>query len=202
MTFLKAQPLHAPPCLDSFDGDCLREGRSELRPTLTLEPCTYAGTLVVGRITSAVGRSVGHIGRGSGLCPPPVNVTAIAPPVVPVNHDREGMASALHRRVAPTSMPCTPVVSWCLSCSFCSSLIECQLSTVPPVAGLLLLVCRRRLILPPTRQITSRQTQQSAQGWCRWVTGAVKGVLISGQSPAVAAKLRGVSRLLAPFLGL
>ena len=58
MTFLKAQPLHASPCLDSFDGDCLREGKRELRPTLTLEPCTYAGTPVVSHVMPSVGRSV------------------------------------------------------------------------------------------------------------------------------------------------
>ena len=159
---------------------------------------------MVGRITSAVGRSVGHIGRASGGVPAPAGITAHQPPVDPAGHDSVGMAAAVRRRVAPTSLLRTLGSTSAYPNGLYRHSSGASSLQFPPVAGLLLLVCRRRLILPPTRQITSRQTQQSAQGWCRWVTGAVKGVLISGQSPAVAAKLRGkvAGSLLGPVTGL
>lgn len=129
MTFLKAQPLHAPPCLDSFDGDCLREGRSELRPTLTLEPCTYAGTLVVGRITSAVGRSVGHIGRAAGGVPAPASITAHQPPVDPAGHDTERDGCGCSPEGFPNIGALHSRLYWCQSITL-SSLIG-----LPPFYG-------------------------------------------------------------------
>lgn len=115
--------------LFQVDVDCLREGRSELRPTLTLEPCTYAGTLVVGRITSAVGRSVGHIGRASGGIPAPASITAHQPPVDPAGHDTERDGCGCSPEGFPNIGALHSRLYWCQSITL-SSLIG-----LPPVYG-------------------------------------------------------------------
>ena len=77
------------------------------------------------------------------------------PPVDPADHKREGAASAMRERVAPTFPRCTPVVVPVPAQLWILSLIGRQLSTVPPVAGLIPSAVRcRRLILPPARQET------------------------------------------------
>ena len=87
----------------SASDGCLREGVRELSAN------THPRALHVCRDSSgypcdAVGRSVGHIGRASGGVPAPASITAHQPPVDPAGHDSVGMAAAVRRRVAPTSL--------------------------------------------------------------------------------------------------
>lgn len=75
----------------------LEGGGRELRPTLTLEPCTNAWTLVVGLRCrrSSVSRSRRWLRVLSATC----QHYGQTPPVDPADHDTEGVALAVRRRV-------------------------------------------------------------------------------------------------------
>ena len=80
----------------------LEERVRRFRLTLTLEPCTYAGTPVVSHVMPSVGRSVTSAEHQAvSLLLPALRHQ---PPVDPAGHDSVGMAAAVRREVAPTSL--------------------------------------------------------------------------------------------------
>lgn len=85
----------------------LERGGKELRPTLTLEPCTNAWTLVVGLRCRR--SSVSRFGGASVDIPAPAGITAHQPPVDPASHDMEGDGFGCSQEgYYPTSARCTP----------------------------------------------------------------------------------------------
>lgn len=106
-----------------------RKGGS-LRPTLTLEPCTNAWTLVIGlRCRRSVGRSVA-LGVASSNVSATVSITTHQSPVDPADHDTEGDGFGCSAEgYYPTSLFCTPRSYRCLSVTL-SSLIG-----LPPFYG-------------------------------------------------------------------
>ena len=112
-------------------------GREGERPTLTLEPCTNAWTLVVGLLAicrQSVSRS---LGVASSNVSATVSITTHQSPVDPADHDtteQDGFGGS-PEGYYPTSARCTLVVSQCLSFVL-SSLIGRSLSTDTPVGSL------------------------------------------------------------------